>query len=63
MRPCDTPDGAVVAFERFCEAVGVVFYFEDLDGAVGGGCCEASAVVVEDCVVLWWRSDVSAYVS
>jgi hypothetical protein len=32
--------------------VRIAFYFEDLDGFIGGAGCEAAAVVVEDCVVL-----------
>jgi hypothetical protein len=32
----------------------VAFYFEDFDCFVGGAGCEAAAVVVEDCVVLFW---------
>jgi hypothetical protein len=32
--------------------VGIAFYFEDLDGFIGGAGCEAAAVVVEDCIVL-----------
>jgi len=51
MRPGDGPDGAFVAFECFGELVGFAFYFEDLDGLVGGAGCEAAAVVIEYCIV------------
>ena len=53
MSPGDGPDGAFVAFEGFGQAVLIAVYFEDLDCAVGGAGCEAAAVVVEDCIVLF----------
>jgi hypothetical protein len=46
-------DGVVhLPFECFCQAVLVAFNLEDLDGLVRGACCQSSAVVVEDSIVL-----------
>jgi hypothetical protein len=39
-------------FECFCETMLVAFDLEDLDRLIGGACCQSSAVVVKDGVVL-----------
>lgn len=69
MGPGDTPDGAFMPFECFRQAVLVAVDFEHFDRLVGGACCQSSAVVVEDCVVLvlmlagrsMWFSRTSSY--
>jgi hypothetical protein len=44
--------GGHLPFECFGEAVLVAFDLEDLDRLIRGACCQSSAVVVEDSVVL-----------
>jgi hypothetical protein len=44
--------GGHLPFECFGQAVLVAFNLEDLDRLVGGACCQSSAVVVEDSIVL-----------
>jgi hypothetical protein len=41
-----------VPFQCFCQSMCLSLYLEDLDSAVRGAGRQASAVVVEDCVVL-----------
>lgn len=50
--PGDTPDGAFMSFQCLGQTVLVAVDFEHFDRLVGGACCQSSAVVVENCVVL-----------
>jgi hypothetical protein len=47
-----TEERRIVPFQGFDQPMGIAFYFEDLDSAIGRACCEAAAVVIEDCIVL-----------
>ena len=44
--------GGHLPFECFGQTVLVAFNLEDLDRLVRGACCQSSAVVVEDSIVL-----------
>lgn len=50
--PGHTPHGSLMAFESVRQAVLVAVDFKHFDRLVRGACCQSSAVVVEDCVVL-----------